>query len=120
MKKTLITLCLALTLGGGLMVAQEKGKGKGKGKAAVAGDAVKGKEVFEANCSACHNADSEERKMGPGLKGVSKHAKLVNGESVTDATITTFVNEGGNGMPPFADLLTTAEKANVLAFLKSL
>lgn len=120
MKKSLIAIaCMGLMLSTGSLMAQDKGKGKGKG-APVAGDATKGKELFEANCGVCHNADSEERKMGPGLKGLSKHAKLANGEAVSDANITKFVNEGGNGMPPFADLLTAQEKAHILAFLKSL
>jgi len=119
MKKSLIaTACLGLMLSGSMLVAQEKGKGKGKG--APAGNVAKGKEVFEANCGVCHNADSDERKMGPGLKGISKHAKLANDEAVTDASIAAFVANGGNGMPGFADLLTTAEKADILAFLKSL
>lgn len=119
MNKSLIAVsCLAAMLSGGLLMAQEKGKGKGKG--AAAGNVAKGKEAFEVNCAVCHNADSEERKMGPGLKGVSKHAKLANGEAVTDAAITKFINEGGNGMPPFGDILTPGEKADILAFLKSL
>ena len=118
MKKSLFAVaCMGLLLSTGSLM----GQGKGKGKAApVAGDAAKGKELFEANCAVCHNADSEERKMGPGLKGVSKHAKLANGDAPTDPNITKFVNEGGNGMPPFADLLTGQEKAHILAFLKSL
>jgi mono/diheme cytochrome c family protein len=119
MKKTLLAItCLGVMLSGSLLVAQEKGKGKGK--AAAAGNAAKGKELFEANCGVCHNSDSEERKMGPGLKGLTKRAKLVNGEATSDATISALVNAGGNGMPGFADLLTTAEKADILAFLKSL
>jgi mono/diheme cytochrome c family protein len=119
MKKSLIAMtCLGVMLTGGMLFAQ--GKGGGKGKAAAAGDAAKGKEVFEANCGVCHNSDSDERKMGPGLKALSKHDKLGNGDAVNDANILKMVNEGGNGMPGFADLLTTAEKANVLAFLKSL
>jgi cytochrome c len=117
MKKTMIAVaCLGLSLSTGLLMAQ----GKGKGKAAPAGDAAKGKAAFASNCSGCHNAESEERLMGPGLKGVSKHAKLGNGEAVNDASITKMLNEGGNGMPPFADLLTTGEKADILAYLKSL
>ena len=35
-------------------------------------DAKKGKSNFDDNCSVCHNSDSEERKMGPGLKGLAK------------------------------------------------
>ncbi|MEI9811994.1 MAG: cytochrome c [Acidobacteriota bacterium] len=118
MKKSLIAVsCMGLMLSTGAAFGQGKGKGKG---APAAGNASKGKDLFEANCSVCHNSDSEERKMGPGLKGISKRPKLVNGEAMSDANLTKFVNEGGNGMPGFADLLTGAEKADVLAFLKSL
>jgi cytochrome c len=83
-------------------------------------DAAKGKATFEDNCSVCHNSDSEERKMGPGLKGLFKHDKLANGKAVNEANVTGMINEGGNGMPPFADTLTKAEKEDVVAFLKTL
>jgi cytochrome c6 len=118
MKKTLLAItCLGVMLSGGMLFAQGKG---GKGKGAPAGNAAKGKELFEANCGVCHESATEERKMGPGLKDLSKRAKLVNGEATSDASITALVNAGGNGMPGFGDLLTTAEKADILAFLKSL
>jgi mono/diheme cytochrome c family protein len=87
---------------------------------AFAADAAKGKENFESNCSVCHNSDSTERKMGPGLKGLFKNAKLANGKAVNEANVTAMINEGGNGMPPFADILTKAEKDDIIAFLKSL
>ena len=83
-------------------------------------DAAKGKSNFEDNCSVCHNSDSTERKMGPGLKGLFKHDKLANGKAVNEGTVTGVINEGGNGMPPFADVLTKAEKDDIIAFLKSL
>jgi cytochrome c len=87
---------------------------------AFAADAAKGKENFENNCSVCHNADSEDVKIGPGLKGLFKHEKLVNGKPVTEGNVTTVINEGGNGMPPFSDALTKAEKEDIVAYLKSL
>jgi mono/diheme cytochrome c family protein len=118
MKKSLIAMsCLGLMLSTGTVFAQGKG---GKGKGGAAGTAAKGKEVFESNCSVCHNADSEEKKMGPGLKGVTKRAKIVNGEAMNDANLTKFINEGGNSMPAFADILTTQEKADIMAYLKTL
>jgi cytochrome c len=84
------------------------------------GDAAKGKEVFD-QCGVCHNADSAERKMGPGLKGLSKKGKLEsNGKPATDANILEKINEGGNGMPSYKDMLTDDEKANLLAYLKTL
>jgi cytochrome c len=83
------------------------------------GDAAKGKEVFE-QCSVCHNADSAEKKMGPGLKGLFSKAKMANGKAPTDANVKAKINEGGNGMPPYADTLTDQEKADILAYLKTL
>jgi mono/diheme cytochrome c family protein len=85
-----------------------------------AADAAKGKSTFEDNCAVCHNADSTERKMGPGLKGLFKHEKLANGKAVNEGNVTGMINEGGNGMPPFADVLTKAEKDDIVAYLKSL
>jgi mono/diheme cytochrome c family protein len=85
------------------------------------GDAKAGKEVFENNCSVCHNSDSTEVKMGPGLKGISKRAKMTTtGKAPTDANLLEKISTGGNGMPAYADILSAEEKANVIAYLKSL
>lgn len=84
------------------------------------GDAAKGKETFD-QCTVCHNADSTDRKMGPGLKGLFKKAKLdSNGKPVNDANVIGKIEEGGNGMPAYKDMLTADEKANLLAYLKTL
>ena len=85
----------------------------------AAGDAAKGKEVFE-QCSVCHNADSTEKKMGPGLKGLFKHDKLVNGKKVTEANVRAKIDEGGNGMPAYKDTLSDQEKDDLIAYLKTL
>lgn len=87
--------------------------------AAGKGDAAKGKVVFE-QCAVCHNADSDEKKMGPGLKGLFKKAKLANGKQPTDANVMTKINEGGNGMPAYKDMLSDKEKDDLLAYLKTL
>lgn len=85
------------------------------------GDAAKGKEVFESNCSVCHNSDSDEAKIGPGLKGLTKKAKMSTADKKpTDANILEKVNTGGNGMPPYKDTLSDTEKANLIAYLKTL
>jgi cytochrome c len=84
------------------------------------GDAAAGKDLFE-QCSVCHNADSTEKKMGPGLKGLFKKAKLdSNGKPVTDANVLQKINEGGNGMPGYQDTLSDGDKANLIAYLKTL
>ena len=84
-----------------------------------AGDAAKGKETFE-QCSVCHNTDTDEKKIGPSLKGLFKHDKLKNGKKVTEENVKAVINAGGNGMPSYADLLSEPEKANVIAYLKTL
>jgi len=87
--------------------------------AAQKGDPAKGKEVFE-QCAVCHNADSEEKKMGPGLKGLFKREKMVNGKKPTESNVLEKINEGGNGMPPYKDMLSDQEKADLIAYLKTL
>jgi cytochrome c len=83
------------------------------------GDPEKGKEVFD-QCGVCHNVDTDDKKIGPSLKGLFKHDKLKNGKKVTEENVKAMINAGGNGMPAYADLLTEAEKANVIAYLKTL
>jgi cytochrome c2 len=91
----------------------------GSTTAFAAGSAEKGKEVFD-QCSVCHNADSTEVKIGPGLKGLFKHDKLVNGKPVNEANVRAKIDEGGNGMPSYKDILSNQEKDDVIAYLKTL
>ena len=81
------------------------------------GDAAKGKEVFE-QCGVCHNADSEEKKMGPGLKGLFKKDKMTNGKKPTEANVRAKIDEGGNGMPAYKDMLSDTEKDDLIAYLE--
>jgi mono/diheme cytochrome c family protein len=87
--------------------------------AADKGDAVRGKAVFQ-QCAVCHNADSDQKKMGPGLKGLFAKAKLADGKKPTEANIRAKIEDGGNGMPAYKDMLTDAEKSNLVAYLKTL
>jgi len=93
------------------VAANQKGGGKG--------DAAKGKETFE-QCAICHNVDTDEKKMGPSLKGLFKRKTLQSGKPVSDATVLDQINNGGNGMPAYADMLSADDKANVLAYLHTL
>jgi len=102
-----LAVCAALTLG------------ISAGQSASKGDAAKGKETFE-QCGVCHNVDTDEKKMGPSLKGLFKHKALANGKPVTDASVTDQINNGGNGMPAYNDMLSADEKANLLAYLHTL
>ncbi len=89
------------------------------------GDAKKGKEVFTANCDICHNADSTEDKVGPGLKGLFSKGphKLSDGtehKTHTDANITKQIVEGNAAMPPVGSGLSKDELADLLAYLHTL
>jgi cytochrome c len=109
MRKWMLSAGMGGLLLAGLLTAADKKEG----------DATKGKEVFE-QCGVCHNTDTDEKKIGPSLKGLFKRDKLKNGKKVTDETVKAVINAGGNGMPAYADLLSEAEKANVIAYLKTL
>jgi cytochrome c len=108
-KRMVVAACASLLVAGAGAFAADK-----------AGDAAKGKDTFEANCSVCHNSDSTDVKVGPGLKGLFKREALANKKKVNDANVLDVINNGGNGMPAFADQLSDQEKADLLAYLKTL
>ena len=101
------------------MIAIAAALAAGSMTAFAAGSADKGKEVFD-QCSVCHNADSAEQKIGPGLKGLFKHDKLANGKPVNEANVRVKIDEGGNGMPAYKEILSNQEKDDVVAYLKTL
>jgi cytochrome c2 len=108
MRKGILTLAsLGLLLAAGLPLT------------AADGDAKKGEAAFE-NCSVCHNADSTEVKIGPGLKGLFKREKLVNGKPVNADNIKALITEGSGAMPPFGDAISGEDKDNLVAYLKTL
>ena len=83
------------------------------------GEASKGKEVFATQCSVCHNVDTPEKKMGPSLKGLFKRPKMVTGKRMTEENVREQINNGGNGMPAYGDMLTPEDRENVIAYLKT-
>jgi len=83
------------------------------------GDAEEGKLVFETKCSVCHNTDSKEKKIGPGLQGI-KDGKLPSGKDTTPENLLENLNKGGGGMPAFEKLITDEEKSDVIAYVLTL
>src|SRR5690349_17739668 len=104
MSKRVVLLCIAVVLGAALLIsASKRAHADGKPEAtkvAAAGDADKGKEIFE-QCAGCHNVDSDEKKMGPSLKGLFQHDKMMNGKKPTDATVREMINKGSKTMPAY-------------------
>jgi mono/diheme cytochrome c family protein len=83
--------------------------------------AARGKEVFEKKCSVCHYADSDAKKIGPGLKGIGKRGTFtVNNNKVTDESLKTWIENGDTMMPPFKEVLEPAQIKDVVAYVKSL
>ena len=107
----ILAICAVLAAAGRIVIPATAAPAKG--------DAAKGKEVFE-QCAVCHNADSDEKKTGPGLKGLFKKDKLFNGKKPTEANVRARIDEGGNGMPAYKDLLSDQEKDDLIAYLKTL
>jgi mono/diheme cytochrome c family protein len=77
--------------------------------------------VFDKKCSICHYADSDSKKIGPGLKGIGKRGTFtVNNNKVTDDSLKTWIENGDTMMPPFKEVLEPAQIKDVVAYVKSL
>ena len=88
---------------------------------AAVGSAARGKQVFEQKCAICHFADKEEKKIGPGLKGISKRGTFtVNGNKVTTESLTKWIENGDSQMPGMKDSLELAQIKDVVAYVKTL
>jgi mono/diheme cytochrome c family protein len=98
--------------------AKTPAKKSGSGNAAAA---ARGKDLFDKKCSICHYADNDQKKIGPGLKGISKRGTFtVNNNKVTDETLGTWIENGDTLMPPFKDVLEPAQIKDVIAYVKTL
>jgi mono/diheme cytochrome c family protein len=119
-----MSLGIAALAVAGAVFAQDppvKAPAKKSSGSAAAGSAVKGKEVFDKKCSVCHYADSDAKKIGPGLKGLGKRGTFtVNNNKVTDESLKTWIENGDNLMPPFKDVLDAAQIKDVVAYVKTL
>lgn len=82
---------------------------------------VRGKDIFEKKCAVCHNADSDVKKIGPGLKGIFKRGTFtINNNKVTDQTLKLWIETGDALMPPFKDVLDTDQIKDVVGYVKTL
>jgi len=88
--------------------------------AAGKGDPAAGKQLFQKQCAVCHYADSQKKKMAPGLKGLFRKDKMENGKKPTEANVRARIDQGGNGMPEYRNMIGEAQKDDVVAYLKTL
>jgi cytochrome c len=113
-----------LAVAGAVMAAQdsqEQAPAPAKKSAAAGGAAARGKETFDKKCAVCHYADSDAKKIGPGLKGIGKRGTFtVNNNKVTDESLRTWIENGDTLMPPFKETLEPAQIKDVVAYVKTL
>jgi cytochrome c len=80
----------------------------------------RGEAVFKLRCAICHYAASTEKKIGPGLRGISERERLSNGQRVDSMTMTRVIQNGGKDMPPMRAQITDAQLRDLLAYLRTL
>jgi cytochrome c len=101
-----------------MLLAQESGKKSGGANAAAAG---RGKTLFQQKCSICHYDNTDQKKIGPGLKGLNKRGTFtVNGNKITDDTLKSWIENGDQLMPPFKEQLEPSQLKDVIAYVKTL
>jgi len=102
-----ICICLTLVVGGLQMVPAAA-------LAASKGSEAAGAVLFrDKGCSYCHGVDGKPGKKGPNLTG------LRSDKQWPPDKITKQILEGGQKMPPFADSLSDAEVADLVAYLRA-
>jgi mono/diheme cytochrome c family protein len=87
---------------------------------APVGRVVFGQALFEAKCSFCHYTNREETKMGLGLKGLLKRAKLRSSSQAATAENVRAQIRSPHGHMPCFDSLSEQEVSDILAYLKTL
>ena len=87
---------------------------------ALQGDADKGSDLFARNCASCHYSDREDKKLGPGLKGLFQNDRLpLSGRAATEENVRRQMISPFRSMPSFGSL-TPQEVADLIAYLKTL
>jgi cytochrome c len=113
-----VALICGCLVGACALFAQDSGK---KTSGANAAAVARGKSLFQQKCSVCHYDTSDQKKIGPGLKGISKRGTFsVNGNKITDDSLKSWVENGDQLMPPFKDVLEPAQIKDVIAYVKTL
>ena len=121
MNRTSMILAMTAMAAGAVFAQSPPAKAPAKKPAAANGSATRGKEVFDKKCGVCHYADSDAKKIGPGLKGLSKRGTFtVNDSKVTDEALKTWIENGDTLMPPFKDNLEAEQIKDVVAYVKTL
>ena len=81
---------------------------------------AKGKTLFMARCSACHDPESTATKIGPGLKGLLKNPVLPISKNPATAESIRFQLRQPRGIMPSFAYLSDDEMSDLIAYLNTL
>jgi len=79
-----------------------------------------GEAIFKEQCAVCHFAHSAEKKIGPGLRGITKRGHFSDGTWANTPNLTRWIQSGGKNMPGFRAQLSDAQIHDLLAYLRTL
>lgn len=125
-KCTAPQLLFLLSLGaiGCAALAQSPGKSaepkKEQPTISPAGDAARGRTVYQRYCVICHHATSTAKKVGPGLKDIYKQKTFGDGRAVNDHNMRAWIEDGGKDMPQFKNALKPQQILDLIAYMKTL
>lgn len=81
---------------------------------------LRGRDVFQANCSQCHNAYKKEPLQGPPLVALFRNKEMPSGIPATDPHVRDTIMLGRRNMPRFNGALDEAQLSDLMAFLHTL
>lgn len=121
MKLAPVVVAIAVLVTAGTSLAQNPLPKSSEKKTTSGNSAIRGKTVFGEKCAVCHNANSPVKKIGPGLKGISRRSTFtVNSNKITDESLKAWIENGDTLMPPFKDALTAEQIKDLTAYVKTL
>ena len=87
------------------------------GSATTAGAADTGESLFKTNCTVCHGDDGKGTATGKALN--AKDLTSAEVQKLTDAQITTQIENGKNNMPPFKSTLNASQIKLLVAYVRT-
>jgi mono/diheme cytochrome c family protein len=85
----------------------------------IAGDVKKGRVLFR-NCEGCHASVTDERILGPSLKGLFRRPKLANGQRTSEESVRKIILDGTKTMPAWNPAMKKERVQDLLAYLATL
>lgn len=118
--RTLGAFCAAVAVLVPMNIQNARASRSAQTHAPAHSDLADGKAVYGQKCAACHFDTSDEKKIGPGLAGLMKHAKFKNGMTANDKNLRRVIEQGGKDMLGFRDSLKQKQVRDLIAYVKAL